>query len=686
MRVRETFTMLAMAGVLGCQGTTPDGPVVPVATPGVQVMMDFTRGGGFYAAPFPSEDLRTADGHVALPGFPNPANVGIVQQSLALVQADADGFAATAGVFFQLTAAPDVTRLPDLHGSLGAGSTVFLVGVDTEAPDQGQRYPVGVRYEDDGGPSGAPHMLVVLPQQGVPLRPNTLYAAVVLKALHDTTGAPLGRSATMAALAAGVQPPGLTASAWDGYRRAVSSLGHSGVAVGDIAGLAVFRTESPTTRLGTLLADALARPLPTVTAPLQRTDVFDGYCVYHSTLRMPVYQGGTPPYDTAGGAWVLDAMGHGVLQREEEANLVVTLPRAAMPASGFPTTVLIRTGAGGDRPLVDRGVQVVHNGPPLVAGTGPALYFARAGFAGVSVDGPLGGLRNTTHGDEQFLTFNVGNPAALRDNVRQSALELAILAHALDGITVDASDCPGLTASGPVRFDTHRLALMGHSMGSTIAPLVLGVEPRYGAAVLSGAGGSWIENVVYKLSPVAVRPVMEHLLHYSGIGRTLDEFDPALSLLQWAGEPADPPVYARAIIREPTGGHARHVLMVQGIVDTYILPSIANSTSLSLGLDLAGQELDGADPRLAMFAPLGGLLDLSGRHVIALPASGNVTVGGQASTDIVVQAPQDMVEDGHEVVFQTEGPKHQYQCFLQGFAAGVVPRVPAPDAVTAPCP
>ena len=92
----------------------------------------------------------------------------------------------------------------------------------------------------------------------------------------------------------------------------------------------------------------------------------------------------------------------------------------------------VRTGGGGDRPLVDRGVQAVHDAPPLVPGSGPAQEFARVGYAGVQVDGPLGGLRNTTHGDEQFLIFNVFNVAALRDNVRESALELVVLSSVLD--------------------------------------------------------------------------------------------------------------------------------------------------------------------------------------------------------------------------------------------------------------
>ena len=86
-----------------------------------------------------------------------------------------------------------------------------------------------------------------------------------------------------------------------------------------------------------------------------------------------------------------------------------------MPEAGYPLVVFVRTGAGRERPLVDRGVWD-EDGELIEAGSGPARNFAAAGFAGISVDGPHGGLRNVTGGDEQFLVYNLGNPAATRDN------------------------------------------------------------------------------------------------------------------------------------------------------------------------------------------------------------------------------------------------------------------------------
>jgi hypothetical protein len=121
--------------------------------------------------------------------------------------------------------------------------------------------------------------------------------------------------------------------------------------------------------------------------------------------------------------------------------------------------------------------------------------------------------------------------------------------------------------------------------------------------------------------------------------------------------------------------------MLQGIVDTYIMPPIANAASLSLGLDLAGPALDAGHPALAGLPALAPLLVWSGRGAVGLPAAGN----RDGTTAVVVQHPEDGVEDGHEIAFQTEGPKHQVRCFLETLAPGP-PRVPVGAGPLDPCP
>jgi hypothetical protein len=544
--------------------------------------------------------------------------------------------------------------------------------------------PLDVTFLADGGPFGDRNLLAALPLQGAPLRPYTQYAAVVTNRVRDEHGRALSRSPAMAALASGQWPEGLEAEVGVAYRGAYDAI--APLVADEIVALTVFTTDDPTAAVSVVLDDArVSHHLWPLAITPTLTTVYPDYCVYNATVTVPVYQRGTPPYDRAGGDWQFDADGHPIFDHSETARIVFTVPRAPTPLSGWPTVVFVRTGGGGDNPLVERGVSATeHFTQPITPGSGPAQELARVGFAGVQIDGPLGGVRNPTGGDEEFLIFNVFNAAALRDNPRQSALELALLAEALSGFGFDANDCPGVGTTR-VGFDYTHVALMGHSMGAWIAPIAAAYTNSYGALVLSGAGGSYIANVLDKLLPVKVRPLAEIILDYNMDQRSLEAHDPALTLVQWAAEPSDPQVYDRLIVRAPDSGRPpRHVLMLQGIVDHYILPSIANATSLALGLDAALPLYDATDAEEQALGqvPLAERLPLVGLRELALPVAGNA--GG--ATAVVVQHTGDGVEDGHEVVFQREPPKHQYRCFLQSFARGGTPLVPLGDSADAPCP
>jgi hypothetical protein len=607
-----------------------------------ELAMNFA-GAGFWDAPFPSDHRLGADGRADLSGFATQG-VPLVEQIRAIAS-ETEGFGLSSGVFFRASLPLDPASLPTVEASLADDAAVFLMNVDPASPDAGERQPVTVLFAADGGRFGAPNLLVVLPVQGRPLRPKTRYAAVVLRSLGDG----LAQAPQLDDLLAGKEPLGLGAAARGRYREALAFLADRGIDGEDIAALSVYTTGDPEAGFSEHVTDVLARPIPQPLAPFARTDVFPDFCVYATTIAMPTYQTGTPPYTTRGGGWADEPSGF------ENANLVVTIPRRDMPAGGFPTVLFSRTGAGGERPLVDRGRRAVEGGEAIEPGSGLGRDFAQVGWAGLSIDGPHGGLRNVTRGDEQFLMFNVLNPTALRDNVRQSALELVLAAHIIPLLEIASADCGGAPALA--RLDGERLAVFGHSMGAWIAPIAAAVEPRLRRMILSGAGGSWIENILWKKRPLDVRPLAQAILGYAQF--ELTAADPVLSLLQWAGETADPQVYGRRILDEPVGA-PRQVLMVQGIVDHYILPSIANATSLAMGLDLAGPALDEGVAELSPFAPLRTLLPLAGRAQRALPVSGN----RDGVTAAVVQHPADGIEDGHEALFQTETPKRQLRCFL----------------------
>jgi hypothetical protein len=639
------------------------------SAPAPHVLLDFTRATSLYDAPVPADDLLVGSG-VDVSRMPNPDGVSSVEQIRALL-ADNDGFATTGGVFFPISDALDPSTLPSLADSATAASTAFLIGIDPTAPDYKVRYPLEVSFEGSASLYGAPNLLALLPLQGMPMRPSTRYAAVATTGLHTVSGEPLA-SAPAAALAR--------------FPDAVAALDAAGVDRAQIAGLTAFTTGDPAATLAKVRAAALALPLPVIDAPFTQTEVFDDYCVYHTTIAMPDFQSGTPPFTAAGGNWTFDGSGQPILQRMDESNLVVTIPRAPAPSAGYPLVVFVRTGAGGDRPLVDRGQQAMTGGPPIIPGEGPALYFARAGFAGIEVDGPLGGLRNTTDANEDYTVFNVANLPAMRDNIRESAVELDVIAHVGVALQLDTNDCIG---AGPTStFDASHVAIMGHSMGSWIEPLAVAFEPMFRAVLMSGAGGSWIENIMYKQEPTPVYGLISTFFHEPDLRAD----DPIMTFTQWSLEAADPQIYGPAIIRDPAAGASpRHVLMMQGIVDDYILPRIANATSLSFGLDLAGVEHDTEDdPRLAGELPIGPLLPLDGRKMIALPAMANVAIGGGGGggsvTAVLTQHPEDGIEDGHEVVFQTDPPKHEYQCFLASWLATGTPYVATDAPRDALCP
>lgn len=260
----------------------------PVEAPArATVRMDFSRRDGFFTAPFPSDDL-SRDGAVDLSRWPNPARQRYVQGLIDLA-ARVRGFGTSSTIYLPLTDEPDATQLPTPAASVAPGASIFVFDLN-----HAELAPVTARWMPDGGPYGGDGLLTLVPVQGIPLRANTRYAAVVMRSLRLARGGTFAPSPTVTALAAGADA-GLSADAAAAYRAALQTLQRALVPTASIAGLAVFRTGDPVGELRAFLDDARARPLPAPAGPLLRTDVFPGYCVYQATVRMPSYQQGAPP-------------------------------------------------------------------------------------------------------------------------------------------------------------------------------------------------------------------------------------------------------------------------------------------------------------------------------------------------------------------------------------------------------
>jgi hypothetical protein len=685
------------------------------------VLMDFDTH-DFLASPFPGSSYQLRK---SLAGYPIGARRCQVNALRALAESTMDqGFSLTSAIYFQLVS-DEATNLGPLvcgnspMASIKAGFPVLLADVDGASRGL-HRHPVTLEYHEED------RLLSVRPAPGFPLEPNKQYVVAVLR---SATSPRLDPADAMAELEKGSSPPGMSPTVHQEYLTALDTLRHGGVRVADVAAMTTFRTADPVAWMRAAVGDARedmsraalapmchpeqkptagwpATRIPALTYAPELSDTGNpGTCGFQGTIMMPVYQKGTIPYGSEGGYWDYDN-GHLKLQCYDEARIVVTIPRASMPAGGFPTVVFVRAGAGGTcTPMVDR--QAGWNGS---AGhcfddgnktQGPALFFAAAGFAGLSIDGPHTGMRTRADGrffHDQIMSgedgdiFNILNMYAMRDNVRQSALEVALEADLVDRIqlTPDAR-CPGMSAT-PVRLTTDHLSLFSHSMGSTISPLALAVEPRYRGVVFSGEGGSYVEQLLYKEKPYPLRSVFTP---FARLPKQLTTHDPVLNLFQWAMEAADPPVFARDAAATATA-RPRSVLMVQGIVDNYVGVPMANCSSVSMGLDVADPEIDddaAGDLSVPMLKDYLEVekeylsLDPKKRKDLLLPIQGNVAGAGDPATAVVVQryrydknGNRDSGLEGHEVIYEEKAPKYMYRCFLESFRTGV-PRVPDPGGV-----
>jgi hypothetical protein len=631
----------------------------------------------FWRHPFPSSHRRRVDGRVDLAGFPNPADADLLRQLRDLLEAGARGFSQMGAVWIPFDGPLDPTRAPALEATLDGDAVVQLVDVDPDSAERGRRFPVAVRV--GGGLSGyePAHGVALLPHQGLPLRPRTRYAAIVQRSLTDADGAPLSTAPALRALRDGDVPEGWTENQAADWQLAFDQWREEGRDPAAIAGLSVFSTWRANAGLDAFYEAGKAAGVR-ISRGLSFVEATEDACVYATEITVPNFQQGSPPYAEGEGTFAVDAQGEPVLQGRAPSRLVVTWPRRD-PVAPAPVVVFIRTGGGGDRPLVDRGPREVPGQD--AGGTGYANTFARAGYAAVSWDGPLGGVRNPTGGDEQFLVFDLTNPGALRDNLRQTALEAAWLPAILPGLLIPRAECPLLTVTEPRdgRLDASSLVLFGHSMGATVAPIALSLTDTYDAAILSGAGGSWIENIVHKLKPIPVKAAAAAILGEPA--DTIDVFHPGLSLLQWGGEPAEPVVYAGLIGDEAPPGRAPDLLVFQGIVDRYILPPIANALQVALGLDLAGDPLD----EDLDYRPLSADLALVGRRLLPLPIGWNRGGPDHPRTAVVVHHAEDGVEDGHEAAFQDPWSYHQVRCFLERrLDGGTVAAAPGEEGD--PCP
>lgn len=631
----------------------------------------------FFDVPFPADARLAEDGSFDMTGWESAYDISLVKlwfdASMDLVR----GWGLVSGVFASFETGIDESTLPDLAQSAGSEGfpSVALVDIDPVSPERGRLLPLYCRYKADEGTLHPASFLACRSPFGVVRRPNTKYAFVVTNRVLDAEGDPVVPSADMASLLAGRDTGGVTAAP---YVAALGELESVGLESDEVAHLTLITTGDPTARLRLVneFYDGLPDPEIDTSQPLEVVEEYDDYVVVQGYYEVPNIQDGTKPYDMVpDGKIVFGDDGEIELQAMESIRFFVTIPKAAMPAGGWPIMVYMHGSGGTSRELIDRGAKPTIE-LPAPAGSGPADTLADYEWAGFSADFPFHDSRFSPPDQTGLKLYNLlNNPRATIDNFIVSANEVTFHARLLKNMTIDPSIDPmgrldaGGAADGLIRFNADQFGAMGQSMGSTLGIPAATIDQNIDALVPSGAGGVLIEVASTGTKPVNLSGILPSVFRYKP-GEPVDQFDPVLHAIQHLWDFVDPVVHSRHVFAEPYGDTPpKHVYMSAGLLDGYFSPEAQAGVTAGMGLEFTGPVLE---DRILVAMGYEGVGETKG-----FPQSGN---GANGVTAAVTQHNPEVL-DGHNVTFQLDEVKAIYGCFFKTLATGT-PEVRAPENAT----
>lgn len=697
--------------VAGCGGGSEDESLPRFQSAaeiqGAKVLFDLSDDAGFYEFPFPTDVRVISNGSgLDLSGYPRETSLLFPNLMTGYVQlaSKCQGFGLSSVTYFRFEAPIDPSNLPSLPwDAMADDSPVFLVDVDPSSLEIGKRFPLRARFYPEAGDLHPENVLVLTPLPGFVLRPNTRYAAVVLRTLDDATGTPLGSPLALQQLLHRQSPGGAKGErARQAYGALADFLQARRRSPSSIAAATVFTTGDPVGDTARIYDHVASLPAPALSSPPVRTREYATYYVLEAAFSAPQFQRGSPPYLFGGGEIVFDENGTPVAQRDEAIPVALAIPKGQMPAQGWPVVIYIHGTGGVSTQMIDRGSWPSPDQPPR-EGTGPALTFAARRIATAASALPVHPQRTGLFQGMDF--YNVLQPAALRDNMRQAMAEQALFLRLLRELTIDPLLCPetdvSLAQDGNIRFDPSYFFSMGQSLGSMILDLWAAFEEHLVAIIPSGTGGH------FSISGLEMRgiPFLDILRLIADIpaDEEIEVFHPILNLIMLAWGSADSVNFAQHYFLEPLSGRdPKHVHVSQGFFDSYYPPPAQNAFIIAAGLQLAGQPFPPAgfdqvarnygydSPRCGYAVPCSKstveAMDLIGLGVADYPVTGNlVSNGGTHVTAVIVEALEDGILDGHHINFQLDGMKYQYGCFLRTLIDTGMPVLLAPDQISASC-
>jgi dienelactone hydrolase len=632
-----------------------------------------------------------------------------------------DGFARNTGGLFVIDGMghPAPAILPATAGTRDPDAAYAIIDIDAMSPARLTWVPTAAGYVERF------RTLNVQPD-GVVLEPGRRYAAVVTTRLSTSAG-PLGAPPEFARIR-DLAATARTTPAEQLYGAAADAVVEAGIARERIAGLAVFTTQSAhrqlratrdalvagtygpapqlntdtamampyrtarfgagdnmgwtatlTAWLGTPARDAMGRDLPgephgseppTTGVPHDALGAVITGTFVSPEFRRP-WTGSTARTD---GTISTDAMGaFVVVNRDKTLPITLALPRTAPPAEGWPV-VIFGHGLGGQRKqLLGVANELARSGIATV-GIDTASFGQRATNAATDATS-LFGTRGTYRGpdglpDEEFYDNTdffggLSNILALRDNIRQTALDYVQVRRLLGNPALDLSFAAAQYPGATLRFNPARVGYIGNSLGGIVGTVFAAVEPTVNPFVLNVPGGGLITALATDSPSIgsSLNTASTIIFGYPSAA-AVNRYHPLPALLQGVLDGGDPTAFASEVTRPATGmGHDVWMTMAHG---DSVVPNRAN-------------ELLARAMRLPQVA--GAFRTVPGLETTMSPVRGNVMGRTQA---LLLQAPAthggNLSQRYGTLTFRTPFPRDDQPPAMR-FTSGAAVRIRNPAVI-----
>jgi len=611
---------------------TPTGLGLDYGAGGVAVRYEPTSN-DFLATPWPTDRLLV-NGKVDLSNFPNPTGTPLIDNYISYGEETLDGWGRNGGVYFELSAALDLTSLPSTEATLrDPKAVVQLVDATPGGARRGQRTPVLFRQVTGENDSYYPGWTFVMrPVYGFPLADAGTFCAIVTRAVKGADGLYLAANPTFEAA--------LLSEASLAPLREL--LGELPIAAQDLAAATCFTTQDATAEMRRVETFLKTRPTAAPTG-LKYTGRTAHLHEVQGKYVTPNFQSGDKLYSSEGGDLRFDGQGAPIVALEETLRFRLLIPRnSTMPAAGWPV-ILYSHGTFGDW-------QTCLDGAEQEA--------VREGLAMICIDQPLHGTRSVSAEVDYLEVFNFINPRSGRMTFRQSAIDTMWLTRMVaDG----RFDMPAATTTfaNAIKLDPDNIVLFGHSHGGLAGAIVLAIDSRIKGAVLSGASGVLVETILRRKDPLDIAETLALVL---GVERSqLDTFHPTLSLAQMLVDATDPINYAPYWLEPVTGGNSKHVFMTEG-TDDALSPAVgADAVAAAAGLPLLNP--------VAVASPAHAL---KGLFAVDMPVNSNLL---STTGELVTGALRQFAGGDHWVALEQRDAIEIWRGFFRAFREGTVPTI-----------